>query len=88
MMTAIAVWFKLGKPNVEFIPSNSSLNAPPTTMVGSTKGTVTSALNHAPVLPDVRAITAALGSAKIRVSTVDAVACHAVNQSAPLARGD
>ena len=57
-------------------------------MVGSTKGTVTSALNHAPVLPDVRAIKAALGSAKIRVSAVDAVACHVVNQSAPRARGD
>ena len=87
-MIATAELLKLGKPKDESSRSNNSLKAPPTTMVGSTKGTVTSALSQIPDFPEARAIKAAQGIASAVVTAVETAACHVVNQIASRVRGE
>ena len=63
--------------------SNRAKNAPPTTTVGSTNGTVAAARSNDRPRNRRRASRWAPGRATATVSTVEATACHRVNQATP-----
>jgi hypothetical protein len=68
--------------------SPSATNADPTTTVGSTNGTVTSARTRERPGNEKWDTTAVSGIATKKVSSVETVACHSVNQTTERVVGD
>ena len=79
--TAQMVWSIRSTPLSRLSRSNRAVNAPPTTTVGSTNGTVVTARSAALPRNRWRANRWQVGSAITTVITVEAAACQRVNQT-------